>query len=375
MGQLGWVWFGGLSTDIYCIPSNFADVPSSTYTFGKIDAARNKVVLADLGLPSSFRNNRWRSAVSAENKIYCIPTRSPRNHPFGILRTDANTIEITTFETNQSLDNQFINPVTVGTKIYCMPSVTPGTYTLPSNTLSDTRAVIIDTETDTAIESTLGDLDERMIFSRHVGNGNKIYSLRDSNSNVFGITNTTTNIMTSSTLGLPPFASNPRWNTAVSVGTKVYCIPFASQSGLFGIIDATTDTAITSNLGINASFSASGSSWNLAVAVGSKIYCIAQLNNVFCIINTLTNIATLTTLELPNQAYNWSSTVVIGTNIYCIPAFTPSQSFVTNLVAVIDTITDTATLTDLGLDSSIFNQYPDGLQWFAAAAVTNPATP
>lgn len=379
--QLGWVWFGGLNTDIYCIPANITAASSSPiYIFGKIDTAKNRAILADLGLPSSFINNIWTSSISVENKIYCIPTNRPRNHPFGILRTDFNTIVVTTFGTNQSLDNFFRNPVIVGTKIYCIPSVTPGTYIQPiSNILIDRRAVIIDTEADTAIESTLGDLSDQLFFDCHVTNGSKIYSIPGGSRPAtaiydFGITNTQTNVMSSSTLGLPPFPGpgSPRWTTAVSVGSKVYCIPFASSSGLFCVIDATTDTAITSNLGINASFAASNSAWSNAIAVGTKIYCIASLSNVFGIIDTTTDTAILTTLGLPNQSYTWSSVVSIGTKIYCIPTFVPSQFFVTNLVAVIDTTTDTATLTDLGIDSSVLSQYPSGLGWATAAAVIKP---
>jgi hypothetical protein len=378
--QLGWVWFGGLSTDIYCIPANITAASSSPiYIFGKIDTAKNRAVLTDLGLPSSFINNIWTSSISVENKIYCIPTNRGKNHPFGILRTNFNTIEVTTLGTNQSLNNFFLNPVLVGTKIYCIPSVTPGTYNqLGTNLLVDTRAVIIDTESDTAIESTLGNLNDELFFSRHVANGNKIYSIPDRSTQAsgvykFGVTDAATNVMSSSTLGLPLLASSPQWFSAVSVGTKIYCVPYASSSGLFCIIDATTNTATTSSLGINASFAASNSAWTHAIAVGTKIYCIASLNNVFGIIDATTDTATLTTLGLPNQPYGWSSVVSIGTKIYCIPTFIPSQFSAFNSVAIIDTTTDTATLTDLGIDSSVLSQYPNGLGWATAAAVIKPS--
>jgi hypothetical protein len=185
---------------------------------------------------------------------------------------------------------------------------------------------------------------------------------------VFGIINTQTNTVELITLGSPP---TTWWDTVQVVGTKIYCIPYLNARGnQFGIIDTETNTLTLTTLGADPQKSYT---WNSSASVGTKIYCIPQISstggtgggNQFGIIDTETNTLTLTTLGAdPAISYGWGASAVVDKKIYCIPTLNIFNGG--NQFGIIDTETDTLTLTTLGANPQ------DDYRWWSAVVVQPP---
>ena len=316
MGQLGWVWFGGTRDKIYCIP--FRNIGGNL--FGIIDSNASRLRLDTLGA-NPAETYQWITAVLVRDRIYCIPfTDIPnqvRTDLFGIIQTLSDTLTLTTLNTNAS--NYFwLSCAAVDDFIYCVPGVN---------------------------------------------------SFGNNGGNQFGIINTLTNTVSLTNFGLDP-AARYYWASCAAVNDKIYCIPstfattsFPGQNNKFGILDTKTNTLTAIDVGANPT---TVYAWTIAISVGSKVYCIPSPSSVtggnqFGILDTTTNTITLSTLGLnPSIRYEWFSAVKVGTRIYCIPA-NPSSTG-DYLFGILETLTNNLTITTLGLSGSTISY-----SWFASA--------
>ena len=133
--------------------------------------------------------------------------------------------------------------------------------------------------------------------------------------NLFAIIDTTSNTLSSTTLGANP-ETDYRWAASATINTKIYCIPalsvFNPTGNRFGIINTTSNSLTMTTLGVNPE---TNYSWITVAVSGTKIYCVPSLNsggNQFGIINTTTNTLTLTTLGAnPGINYSWFTSAAV----------------------------------------------------------------
>jgi hypothetical protein len=358
--QLGWVWFGGEKFDIYCIPS----IQTGGNQFGLIKADSNILALKTLGTNPQVSYG-WYTSAAVGSTIYCI---SSQGNQFGIIDTKSNTLTLTTLNAPSQGNYSWLTSAVVGSKIYCIPYL-------------GNQFGIIDTESNTLTLTTLNAPSQgnySWLTSAVVGS--KIYCIpyRNTSQNQFGIIDAELNTLTLTTLNADSelFYS---WNTSAVVGSKIYCIPSGpainsnNAGNQFGIIDTNSNALTLTPLGAN---SQTIYSWVTSVVVGSKIYCIPYSaksffdnefidgQNQFGIIDTNSNTLTLTTLGVNSQVnYRWSTSAVIGSKIYCIPSLADAG----NQFGIIDTISNTLTLSDLGVNPQV------SYQWVSSAAIERPA--
>lgn len=355
MGQLGWVWFGGIRERIYIFPSSNTGGEGATGNMiGSLNILTSNVVIDNYGLDPTTAYG-WIDTAIMDKRIYVLTRGGRASDSFAILNTVTNTLMLTKFGLGAVPFYNWRHIVAVGPKLYCIPV---------STFLNDDRTFvigIIDSITDTLTTKTftLPSITNPVnVYQFQAVSlvGTKIYCIPTFNSadNLFVIFDTTDETISTSSFGLGPEIEH-HWFSSIVFDTKIYCIPTGNISGAntFGILDTQSNTINITNFGLSASVNYR---WLAVAKVDTKIYLVpsqktnANDNNVFGVLDTTTNTLTTTTFGAdPLVDYSWIDAISVGTIIYCIPSF----NLAGNLFGALDTTTNTLTTKTFGANPSV----------------------
>jgi hypothetical protein len=366
--QLGWVWFGGKINKIYCIPFSNTLFSASGNQFGIIRTESDTLTITSLGIDPQAKYS-WTNVAVVGTKIYCIPRLNEGNNQFGIIDTTTDSLTLTSLGVDPSANYSWGSTAVVGTRIYC----------IPFDNGAANQFGIIDTTTDSLTLTSLGanpGINYRWGSTAVVGT--TIYCIPSDRALItqtlisvgsqFGIIDTVAGNLVVTSLNLSPDIDYA-W-TGTAVNNKVYCVPGRRSLSLdpqhhFGIIDTTTNNLTLTALGTDPSVSSY--SWSTIVVVDNKIYCIPFVNtgfNQFGIIDTTTDSLALTSLGANSQLnYAWGAASAVGPKIYCVPRFNTSANPAGNQFGIIDTTINALTLTTLGADPAT------NYHWASSAAM------
>jgi len=355
MGQLGWVWFGGMRERIYIFPSSSTAGEGATGNIiGSLNILTGNVEINDYGLDSTAAYG-WIDTAIVDKRIYILTRGGRQSDSFAILDTVTGILTLTKFGFSTVPFYNWSHIVAAGSKLYCIPV---------STFLNDDRTFvigIIDSVTDTLTTKTftlppITNPNSLYQFRTVSLIGTKIYCipLRSSADNLFAIFDTADETISTSSFNLQPEIDHV-WFNSIVFNTKIYCIPSTNQSGgnAFGILNTETNTISITSFGLSSGVNYR---WFASAKVDTKIYLVPSQksanndDNLFGLLDTTTNTLTTTTFGADSSAdYSWTDAVSVDSTIYCIPRF----NLAGNLFGVLDTTTNTLTTTTFGADPSV----------------------
>lgn len=282
---------------------------------------------------------RWRGVVRANGRHFHVPFDATT-----VLIHNPDTGEA--YQTNFGLDltgtNKWSGAV-VGRdgRIYCVPQ-------------SAQTVLVIDPVAMTASLETFG-LPTTALSSTFKWDGGALAAdgniyFAPSNATtllVIDTMNQTARALTATQLGLAASALNgsSKYSGMVSVGNRVYAIPFVATNVL--LVDVLAGTATQPNYGLTLSDS---SKWSRAVVFGALIYCVPFSATDILVIDTTAQTAVRTAMGADLTGTNkWRAIVAVGRKLYGIPG--ESTSFL-----VIDPLDTTGSAQGTAMQAT-FNVY------------------